>query len=1141
MNEEILLGEALSRSPFERAAFLEQVCAGRPELKAAVLARLAAQETSGSLDRVEVDSLKTVPAGFGTGQPVLTAERTAEPDAEPDVAPSAPTKTGDHRTETETETGIVIAGRYTLQQRIGEGGMGSVWMAKQTEPVKRKVALKLVRAGMHSKSVLQRFDQERQALALMDHPNIAKVLDGGITPTGQPYFVMELVSGLPLMSFCDGRKLTPRERLELFVPICQAVQHAHQKGVVHRDLKPANILVTITDGRAVPKVIDFGVAKAIAGKLTDESMATQFGAVVGTLEYMSPEQAGFSAEDIDTRADIYSLGVILYELLTGLRPIDAARLKEAAITEMIRIIREEEPVKPSTRLSSDNSLPSVAAIRQTEPRRLMALLRGELDWIVMKCLEKQRDRRYETASALALDIQRYLADQPVEARPPSAGYRLGKLLRRHKGAAVAAALIFWLLIGGIVSTSWQAARAQKARDLARANERRALQAAIAERRAKEAEAEERARAEAAEKRASAEAATAKAVSEFLQFDVLLQADVRHQVRAGDPAKGSLTIREALDRAAAHIADRFAGQELAEGGTRQAIARSYASLGESKLALPHQQRAYELFKASLGENDARTLEAESFLADCYAGAGDVSKVTRLRAEVAKRLLEVRGPSDPQSIVAHQALAIEYLNAGRLPEAIKIYEELLPAIDRAPINKEDLRVSTRAGLAAAYSRAGRLRDALPLLNEVYQWFLANHPADDPDTFQSLNSLALCYFNMGRLADALPLNERCLKQRREKYGPTHPDTIQSLNNLALNYYQLGRKQEAIPLLEEACRYRKLQSGDDGPEYLALAINLAQMYLDSGRLSEALTLFEKSYRIFKAKLGIEHLSTTNAAQRLGSAYTTVGRFSDAIEVLQEALAPWRARTGDVPFAVMSAQQKLGATYIESGNPLKAIPLLEDTLRRATTTAGKDNPLAVRITATLGVAKREAGQFQEAIELLRQARAGCESLERCDILGELATAHERAGDLKSSLELRRAALEEASKSQNADERLVAATRAKLGATLILTERPAEAEPLLRAAFMVQRKQAPDAWTTYNTESLLGAALLCQKKYADAEPLLRAGYEGLKKQEAKIPAQGKSRLDEARQSLAQLAQEKQHQSDPRHRLEDREATKATQK
>ena len=344
--------------------------------------------------------------------------------------------------------------------------MGEVWVAKQTEPVKRKVALKLIKTGMDSRAVLARFEQERQALAMMDHPNIAGVLDGGLTPGGQPFFVMELVNGLPLTKFCDEAKLTPKERLELFVPICQAVQHAHQKGIVHRDLKPANILVTLIDGKPVPKVIDFGVAKATGGKLTDESMSTQFGAVVGTLEYMSPEQAAFSGVDIDTRADIYSLGVILYELLTGLRPIDAKRLKNAALAEMIRIIQEEQPSKPSTRLSTDESLPSLAAMRHTEPKRLIALLRGELDWVVMKCLEKSRERRYETVNGLARDIQRYLADQPVEARPPSTGYRLSKFLRRNKGPVLAASLVLLALVAGLALASYGFVRAKSERDIA---------------------------------------------------------------------------------------------------------------------------------------------------------------------------------------------------------------------------------------------------------------------------------------------------------------------------------------------------------------------------------------------------------------------------------------------------------------------------------------------------------------------------------------------------------------------------------------------------------------------------------------------------------------------------------------------------
>ena len=461
MNEESLFEQALSRSPGERLAFLERACDGRPDLLNSVRGLLDAHDRTGNpLDRTPADLDRTAWTPADPSPP--TGDFTPDPSGTP------PTTTIE-RTPSEARGGIV-AGRYSLLEKIGEGGMGEVWVASQSEPVKRKVALKLIKPGMDSRAVLQRFEQERQALALMEHPNIARVIDGGMTADHRPFFVMELVNGLPLTEFCDQAKLGIRGRLELFAVICQAVQHAHQKGIIHRDLKPTNILVTIIDGRPVPKVIDFGVAKATSGKLTDESMATQFGAIVGTLEYMSPEQAGFSGEDIDTRSDIYSLGVILYELLTGLRPIDAVRLKKAAFIEIIRIIKEQDPSKPSTRLSTDESAPSKAALRHTEPKKLAALLRGELDWVVMKCLEKRRDRRYETASDLARDVRRYLDDEVVEARPPSAGYRLRKFVSRHKGQVAAAGLVLLALLAGIAGTTWGLIREAKANaDLAGAN------------------------------------------------------------------------------------------------------------------------------------------------------------------------------------------------------------------------------------------------------------------------------------------------------------------------------------------------------------------------------------------------------------------------------------------------------------------------------------------------------------------------------------------------------------------------------------------------------------------------------------------------------------------------------------------------
>jgi serine/threonine protein kinase len=423
MNELDIFSAAVElRTPEDRDQYLDQACGDNPALRQRIVSLLRSSNEAGSF-------IESPAEGFGTS---ITIDR---PIAE--------------------GPGTVI-GPYKLLQQIGEGGMGVVFMAEQTGPIQRTVALKIIKPGMDTRQVIARFEAERQALAMMDHPNIAKVFDAGTTETGRPYFVMELVKGVPITKYCGEKQLSLRDRLQLFMPVCHAVQHAHQKGVIHRDLKPSNVLIAEYDDRAVAKVIDFGVAKAMAQKLTDGTMFTEFGQVIGTVEYMSPEQAKFNQLDIDTRSDIYSLGVLLYELLTGSTPFEQKRLREAAFDELLRIIREEEPPKPSTRLSTSETLPSIAANRHSDSGHLSKEVQGELDWIVMKALEKDRNRRYETANGLLRDIERYLHDEPVQACPPSTAYRFRKFARRNKSVLAivsAGVMILLIVIAGLIASN----------------------------------------------------------------------------------------------------------------------------------------------------------------------------------------------------------------------------------------------------------------------------------------------------------------------------------------------------------------------------------------------------------------------------------------------------------------------------------------------------------------------------------------------------------------------------------------------------------------------------------------------------------------------------------------------------------------
>ena len=632
-------------SAAERAAYLDQACAGDAALRGHVEALLRAHERAGHLlDR---------PVPGGLEQTVGACVRHEEP-------------------------GTIIAGRYKLLEQIGEGGMGTVWVAEQTQPVKRKVALKLIKAGMDSKSVLARFEAERQALAVMDHPNIAKVLDGGLTETGRPYFVMEYVKGVPITEYCDATRMSVPERLNLFVQVCQAVQHAHQKGIIHRDLKPSNILVAPYDDKPVPKVIDFGLAKAMHQSLTERTLHTAHETVLGTPLYMSPEQAQLNNLDVDTRADIYSLGVLLYELLTGTTPLEKQRFKQAAWDEVKRLIREEEAPRPSTRLSSSNTLASLAAGRQIEPTKLTKLVRGELDWIVMKSLEKDRTRRYETANGFALDIQRYLAGEPVLAAPPSALYWLRKLARKHRAALTTAAAIGLLLVAGVAVSTWQAVRATNAEAAARIAQQDAE--------TKRAEAEQqKGFAEGKEQEARKEAAKAKKARDFL-VSIFEQSDANGQ-------RGIMSARQLLDQAEKRIPNEFADQPEARAEVLAAIETVYAKMtANSPLAMILEVSGTVQLQSTRDANSPAVPQTLLYTGDRLALADDahvqlviLSDLHKERLRPGKEATIGRKGCEPQGAIGERVDDILmpfarlpkgtfYMGWGGMPEAIDYRETL-----------------------------------------------------------------------------------------------------------------------------------------------------------------------------------------------------------------------------------------------------------------------------------------------------------------------------------------------------------------------------------------------------------------------------------------------------------------------------------
>jgi serine/threonine protein kinase len=680
-------------------------------------------------------------------------------------------------------------GPYTLVEKLGEGGMGTVWVAEQTKPVRRRVALKVIKAGLDSQDVLQRFQAERQALALMSHPNIATVLDAGTSETGLPYFVMELVEGVPITKYCDDRRTSVPQRLRLFVTVCHAIQHAHQKGVLHRDIKPANVLVSTNDVEPVPKVIDFGVAKALHKRLTDRPMYTEVGRLVGTLEYMSPEQAELVSWDIDTRSDVYALGVLLYVLLAGSTPLDAETLRNAPLSETLRLIREVDPERPSERLArASESLPALAAARESDPARLPRELKGELDWIVMKALEKDRARRYESASALARDVERHLQNEPVEACPPTRRYRLGKFLHRHRVEALAAAAGLVLLVAAAAVSTWQAVRATRA---------------------------ER---------------TAAAVSAFLQNDLLGQADLANQPGEGAGRDPDVKVRTLLDRAARTVEGNLADEPLTEAAIRLTIGKAYRALGQYEDAQRQLERALELYAAGLGPDDPVTLDGMSSLAYLYGAQGKYGLAEPLSEQVVKGRTVRLGATHPDTLVSKNNLAQVYRSQKKFEKAEPLYLEVVRA-DTATLgadHRETLRA--RTNLAALYRDQKRYGEAEALYKEVARVQAATLGADHPDTLVTKNGLAAAYRGLGQNDEAEALFREVVEARTAKLGADHPDTLTTKNNLALIYQAEGRYELAEPLLREVVEASRRKLGPTHPDTLQREQNLA-LCLEEGR----------------------------------------------------------------------------------------------------------------------------------------------------------------------------------------------------------------------------------------------------------------------------------------------------------------------
>ncbi|HET8947495.1 MAG TPA: serine/threonine-protein kinase, partial [Candidatus Polarisedimenticolia bacterium] len=744
-----VFGAALEHDPAERPAYLDGACAHDAALRAEVESLLAEHDQAQALSR-----------------PPWPAR---------DLRP-------------EPLTGSV--GPYRPIRKLGEGGMGEVWLAEQTDPVRRNVALKVIRAGMDTKQITTRFEAERQALALMDHPAIAKVFDAGETPGGLPFFVMEHVRGEPITDFCDAQRLPNEERMALFLLVCDGVQHAHEKGIIHRDLKPSNVLVALQGDRPAPKIIDFGVAKATAGRLTDKTMFTEAGVLIGTPEYMSPEQADLGGLDVDTRSDVYALGVMLYELLTGALPFDVKALRAGGLDAIRRRIREVEPPRPSIRVRTMGAASAESARnRRTDPPHLAKRLQGDLDWIVMKALEKDRSRRYRSPSELAEDLGRYLRLEPVHAHAPSARYRAMKFVRRHRLGVAAASLIALSLAGGTAASTLALVRAHRA-----------------------------------ESRARADAAAKTRVADFLK-DLF-------KVSNPNTARGnSVTARELLDKAAGSIEGPLSAEPALQAELAEIIGEVYVNLGLDARAEPLFRKAVQIRKRDLGSGHVDTLDSMRHLTNAVSGQFRFAEAEKLNAEALDISTRVLGPEDPLTISCRSDRAGIVYREGRYADAERLYAETLDLQKRVLGPEDEDTLASTDNLAVVYQSQGRDAEAERLFGRTLEIEKRVLGPEHTRTLNTMANLVKIYLHMGRYAEAEPLSRQCLEIMNRVLGPDHPDRLNAMTDLGLVYQAQGRYAEAERLDAELIAIQKRVLGPDNSDVLWSMHNLALAYQSQGR----------------------------------------------------------------------------------------------------------------------------------------------------------------------------------------------------------------------------------------------------------------------------------------------------------------------